>query len=210
MEVALNQEPHKQELQHLKNGDESRFEIAVNSPKVKNAPVDDLKDVLRLVMLKVGVRANNLPTDEEKAVLLSHIISEYGNHTGKEILLAFDMAITGKLDLALNDVKCYENFTCLYFSQIMNAYREWASVAYRQIIKEDPIEQVIYTDEEMRNFKRSQTELAYQRLLSGNMNFIPKELMTEILTHDGLLKGQLDDFLVNALNSGVKNLYKKC
>lgn len=73
-----------------------------------------------------------------------------------------------------------------------------------------PAEQIIYSEENNRNWQRKMTEEAFQRLLSGNMDYLPKVLMTEILTYDGLLKGQLDDFLVNALNSGVKNLYKKC
>lgn len=75
-------------------------------------------------MLKVGLRATNLPSSEEKAVLLSHAISNYGNHTVSEIRLAFEMAIAGKLGV---DPNCYENFSCMYFSTIMNAYRSWAS-----------------------------------------------------------------------------------
>jgi hypothetical protein len=196
-------------LKPLKNGDEEKFEIALNSEKVKDCTLESLKEILRLIMMKVGVRGNNLPTDEEKAVLLSHIVSEYGNHTHQEILLAFDMAITGKLDI---DAKCYENFTCLYFSQILNAYRVWASVTYKQKIAvlQPPPPQIIYTDEENIQYFREVTEGVYQSLLKGIMNYLPKRLMTEILTYDGLLKNEdIDIFLARMINSGVKKLYEK-
>lgn len=75
-------------------------------------------------MVKIGLRANNWPTDEEKLLLQQHIVRFYGNHTLDEIRLAFDMAITGRLDVQAN---CYENFSCLYFSTIMNAYRQWVA-----------------------------------------------------------------------------------
>jgi len=83
-------------------------------------------------MLKVGLRANNWPAEEETAILVFHIIENYGGHTHEEIKLAFDMAITGKLYEERNgkeqvlDANCYENFSCLYVSRIMNAYRGWA------------------------------------------------------------------------------------
>lgn len=111
-------------MKPLKNGDEDLFLQSLADTKIKNAPVSDLEAVLRLSMLKVGLRATNLPSAEEKAVLLSHAISNYGNHTVSEIRLAFEMAIAGKLGV---DPNCYENFSCMYFSSIMNAFRSWAS-----------------------------------------------------------------------------------
>lgn len=87
-------------------------------------------------MVKVGLRANNFPNEDEKQLLLAHIITEYGNHTPKEIQLAFDMAIAGKL--GLKEVSCYENFSCLYFSNVMNAYREWAKETYKLLKKDQP------------------------------------------------------------------------
>jgi hypothetical protein len=112
----------------LRTGDD--FEVALNNPKILNTSFERIKEVLRLVMVKIGLRANNWPADEEKAVLLKHILHEYAGHTPEEILLAFDMAIAGKLEVEVN---CYENFSCLYFSNIMNAYREWAKEQHKQI-----------------------------------------------------------------------------
>ncbi len=88
-------------------------------------------DVLRYVMVKIGLRAQNWPSPEETGLLIHHIMTNYGGHTAAEIQLAFDMAVTGKLECEVN---CFENFSCLYFSGIMNAYRKWASqqAAYEQ------------------------------------------------------------------------------
>lgn len=109
--------------QPLKSGEE-RFLQSRESVTIEKSNVEALKQALRASMLKVGVRAANLPSDEEKAILIAHINLNYGKHTIEEITLAFDLAISGKLDVEVN---CYENFSCLYFSNIMNAYRVWAN-----------------------------------------------------------------------------------
>ncbi len=133
------------------SGEENKFIKALDSNTINKSTVEELKQVLRLVMVKVGLRANNFPTDGEKEVLLEHIIIQYGNHTPEEIKLAFDMAIIGKLDIEEKDVIAYENFSCLYFSKIMNAYRKWARETHSQLKKDYPKmieEKIILTDEE--------------------------------------------------------------
>lgn len=59
-------------------------------------------------------------------------------HTPEEFILAFDMAITGKLELDRNDVKVFENFSVEYFCKIINAYRVWSTRADREIEKKLP------------------------------------------------------------------------
>ena len=106
-------------------------------------------------MVKVGLRGSNFPDGAEKALLLAHVNLNYGNHTPEEIRLAFDLALSAKLGLDISDVKCYESFSCLYFSTIMNAYRAWAAQVDRQ--KPEP---KIYTEEE-----KEQIEKEYQEFL---------------------------------------------
>lgn len=132
MELAVK----SSELQRheSKPSSDGRFLAAIQSTKI--AAVSDLepiKSALKYCMALVGVRSQNLPDGEEKAVLLNHIIQNYGGHTPDEIRLAFEMAVSGKLGLPLDEVKCYENFSCLYFSTIMNAYREWAKQEYQHV-----------------------------------------------------------------------------
>jgi hypothetical protein len=96
---------------------------AQSTQNIRTRSEEDLKQVLRMAMLMVGLRGANMPTDEEKYVLLAFIKSNYGNQTPEEIAIAFEYAVAGKLN---TDCKCYENFSCEYFGRIMNAYIEYA------------------------------------------------------------------------------------
>ena len=89
--------------------------------------------MLRYAMVLVGLRGNNMPTEEEKFVLLNFIRSNFGNQTPEEIKLAFELAVSGKLEI---DAKCYENFSCEYFGRIMKAYIEYARQETITIVKE--------------------------------------------------------------------------
>ncbi len=86
-------------------------------------------------MMKLGIRGHNLPSNEERMVLLEHLCKAYGNHTLEEVKLAFDMAMIGKLD---GDFKCYENFSCDYVSLVMKAYRAWSKEEFKQLPSPPP------------------------------------------------------------------------
>lgn len=115
-------------------------------------------------MVKIGLRGDNFPTGPEKVLLLNHIYQNYGNHTPEEIRLAFDLALSAKLGLDTSDVKCYENFSCAYFSNIMNAYRAWASQVDRQKEKEAKPAEIQKTAEEI-----EQIEKEYQEFLKTDL-----------------------------------------
>lgn len=119
------------------------FVIAMNGDRIANAPVSDFKGVIRLVLLKLGVRHQNWPEDEEKGLIIAHIKKEFGTHTLKEFVLAFDLAMGRKLEIPEDKVSCYENFSCAYISQVMVAYRKWAAQTHNQLLAESkpkPIE----------------------------------------------------------------------
>lgn len=109
---------------------EQSFISALQSPKIISASFEQMMQVLMKVIMKVGVRANNLPDELERSVLIEHILKNFGGNTLKEIELAFDMAISCKLDVEAN---CFENFSCIYFSKIMTAYRSWAIQEYKYV-----------------------------------------------------------------------------
>ena len=109
-------------------GEELQLHKAVDTPKIRYVHEETIKQALRAIMVKVGLRAANMPDEAEKRILLAFIVENYGNHTVDELNLAFNMAISGRLGV---DAKCYENFSCLYFSEIMNAYRLWAKEAIK-------------------------------------------------------------------------------
>lgn len=106
-----------------KTGDEDVFQVAVTGQKIIRSSIDEIKLALKYAMVKVGLRGANWPNEDETRLLLQHIILHYGTHTVDEIRLAFDMAIIGRLDV---DPNCFENFSCMYLSGILNAYRKWA------------------------------------------------------------------------------------
>lgn len=139
-----------QEMKHYEIGKGTANLIinAQSKQNIRNRSEDELKQVLRLAMLMVGLRGSNLPTDEEKFVLLAFIKSNYGNQTPEEIAIAFEMAVAGKLN---TDCKCYENFSCEYFGRIMNAYIEYARQETKNV-KRPEIEVVkpVPTDAELK------------------------------------------------------------
>jgi hypothetical protein len=120
-----NSELQQQEWKPLKIGNASANIIlqAQSTQSLRVRHEEDLKQVLRYAMVLVGLRGNNMPTEEEKFVLLNFIRSNFGNQTPEEIKLAFDWAVSGKLNV---DAKCYENFSCEYFGRIMKAYIDYA------------------------------------------------------------------------------------
>lgn len=120
-----------QESKQPRTSEETQLEKAIQAPRLCNSPLEELKQALRYAFIMVGLRAQNFPVDEEKAVLMEYIIENYGGHTAEEVKLAFKMAIQGKLKIDPKDVKCYENFSVLYFTTIMEAYRAWSTEQVR-------------------------------------------------------------------------------
>lgn len=125
------------------------------------------------------MRANNLPGPEEGAILYHHIVTYYGGHSVGELKLAFDMAISGQLDLDDKEVNPYESFDCRYVSKILNSYRVWA----RQVVKQ-------HTEKELpqlpatgtRTDWRQEVQTALESFLSGNLNFrlCPAEMYDQV------------------------------
>lgn len=176
----------RQELRPCVTGEENSLAIAIREPKIIDCDIEDISKALKFVMLKIGLREKNMPAKLEKEVLINHIIKNFGQHTCGEIKLAFDMAMDNQLDI--EDPKHYENFSCMYFSEIMNAYRKWSKDAYRVLEKEmiKPV-QKIYTDVEILNLRRQEIETAFQAMKRGKMPII-FPYWYDVLKQDGLIK----------------------
>ena len=152
------------------NGEVQKFQTALTDQRICNlTDVEPLKQALRYAMVLVGIKANNVPNDREKSVLLQFIVNNYGGHTPSEIRLAFDLAIAGELDV--EDVKCYENFSPLYFASIMNAYRKWARPKHGEI---KPMEKELTSDEKL------DIDLQYAAYLQKQVNKWPRKYPSNI------------------------------
>lgn len=140
----------RQDLKPLEIGKSTQALIkqAQSQQTLRVRDEQDIKQVLRMAMLMVGLRGSNMPTDEEKFVLLNFVRNSFGNQTPEEILIAFEMAVAGKLEV---DSKCYENFSCEYFGRIMKAYIDWARNEMRTAKVDEPeIEKPIPSDAELK------------------------------------------------------------
>jgi len=121
-----------------KTSEQVKFELAISKPRIINEPIETLKESLRQIFFLVGLRAEQIPADEEKGFLIQYIAENYGGHTADEVTLAFKMAIQGALKIDYKDVKCYGIFSPMYFTTIMDAYRDWAREQIKLLPK--PIE----------------------------------------------------------------------
>jgi hypothetical protein len=197
------------ELRKQASGDESKLAIALFSPLIKDAPVDQIKEVLRLVMVKIGLRAQNWPNDLEKVILIQHIQENFGGNALDEIKLAFDMAISGKLDIEPKEVSCYENFSCLYFSKIMSCYREWSADAIYSVPTMPP-EQRIFSQQELDDGYREDAERLYQMLKRG-FSLKNPEAVKDILVKDKLMSEgmMVINFFFQKMDNGATNIYTK-
>ncbi len=141
MTEKQNLELQKQESNVLQTG-EKRFLQAQLATKNCDADHERIAEALRLVMVKIGLRAANWPSAMEKVILIEHIVTNFPNNTVDEIKIAFDWAIDERLNLGIDGYNCYENFSCAYFSRIMKAYNKLASVVkkpeQRQLIEYKP------------------------------------------------------------------------
>jgi hypothetical protein len=144
-----NSELAKPEWLPLKSGNSEANLIlqAQSTQSLRLRHEEDIKQVLRYSMLLVGLRGNNMPSEEEKFVLLNFIRSNFGNQTPEEIKLAFEWAVAGKFEI---DVKCYENFSCEYFGRIMKAYIDMSRNETKTVRKEPEILSPPPTDDQIK------------------------------------------------------------
>lgn len=137
--------------------------------KIVDESIENLNDLFRFCFLMVGLRERNFPNELESLFIHQYLRENYGGHTIAEIKLAFKMAVKGELDLEPDEVKCYENFSVLYLSQVINSYRRWASQEYFQIekfIPPDPNEIKLLEDKRVEVHWGFLIEKSYQHFLS--------------------------------------------
>lgn len=106
-------------------------EAATQDTQIQNLVDDEsIRQSLRYVFALIGLKAENLPTDIQKVVLLEFIQTELKHFTPEEIKLAFRMAVAGELNV---EISHFQNFNAMYLSNVMNAYKEKRGAALTEM-----------------------------------------------------------------------------
>ena len=163
-----------------------------------NDPNDKIKIALKYIFGLTGLKAENLPNDEQKMILIEFIRSEFKNWTCDEFVNAFRLLVAGHLDF---DGNHYQNFNAMYFSNVMAAYKAKKIDVLKYIQQPEPVKQ-IGPDEK----RQMQIEFIKECILkpfqyykkTGKLTFgiTPIKIVYEYLT---------DDFKVLNLSLSEKN-----
>ena len=144
---------------------------ALGGLKIKDATDKELSERFTLIYWMIGLRPQHFPTPEQDKFLFSYIRDNFGSRTTTELILAFDRAINGVLDI--DDVKCYDQFTLEYFCRIFNAYRKWVFNLSKEIQKPQEYKSLPMaetTEQEMRE------DIEYYLKSDLNIKLIPPYL----------------------------------
>jgi hypothetical protein len=134
--ITENLELQPQESQQLAPSNNT-FQQAITQKRI-NQDLDGLTDALKYAMALVGIRGQNAPTQAEFDFLKFYLVNNFGSHTAAEIRLAFDLAVSNRLELGESGATCYENFSCEYVGRIMSAYRKWAEIQHKDLPNNPP------------------------------------------------------------------------
>ena len=184
------------------------LQLAIQSKAIGQCEFQEIQKPLAYCMMLVGIKAANIPQQEDASFLIGQIKKNFAGNRLSEIQLAFDLAVNGQLDIEDKEINAYQDFTFIYFSRVFNSYRRWAAVEYKQI--EDKPQQKIYTTEQLENIQRLDVEAFYQRCRKGITP--PKELpeyYKTILVKDGVMAEHhnLEDYFALMLGKGQENIY---
>lgn len=146
------------------------------------------------IFLLIGLRKSQFPAPEEDIFNVAFIKKNFGHKTTTEVIEAFELAVTGKIDV---DVKHYDQFTLPYFCKIMDAYRIYNN---ERILATPPpkFKEIAYqmTDEERLN------EIEEWKNKSYDFKILPLYLYDWILKYD--LNAITDDLKADYYNRAVK------
>jgi len=176
--------------------------------QIKNA--DELLEQVIAILKRVHVITGwNLPNSEsymndlaEEFVIM--VRDSFPTMNGNQIIDAFRKHGVGVTDWG-------KNMNLTLMAQVMGKY--YYDVEQLSIIEEknnSKVEQVIYTDEEIKNQRRGHLEMAYQVLRRGKMPII-FPYYAEVLVTDGFIEKpeDMDQFFSDCLGKGIENLYVK-
>lgn len=151
-----------------------------------NDPNDKIKIALKYIFGLTGLKAENLPNDEQKLILIEFIRSEFKNWTCDEFVNAFRLLVAGHLDF---DGNHYQNFNAMYFSNVMAAYKAKKIDILKMIQQPEPIKQIDPAERRQYRIEFIQDGILKPYLFfkkTGKLTFgiTPIKIIYEYLTED--------------------------
>jgi hypothetical protein len=169
---------------------ESALQNALLSPRLANATTQAILAIMAKGMVILGIKGDRSPSPELMQLMIDECKNFHGGLTVAELNLAFEMAARGSLDF---DVNTYQNFSMLYFNQMLSAYKKWASQAIRAMPDMEnakpEFSHYIYERKSI-NQHRADIQSGYTHFLEGilpSRNYIPYEWY-QILCDDGFIE----------------------
>lgn len=137
------------------------FWEAKKSQKMKDANTQSILSIIDKGMLILGIKGNNLPSIQEKTLMINELVNHYINLTLGELDLAFTLAVRGQLDM---QVETYQNFSVLYLNRLISSYTRWAA---EYAFKQKPVEESKWQPREVLDEEKIETALdSYIKLKS--------------------------------------------
>lgn len=171
--------------------------IALNGKKVCICTEDEIKSKLTLIYSLVGLRPQHYPTGQEKIDLHNYIVLKFGQKTLSELVLAFDLAISGELELTRDEVKVYDQFTIAYIAIIMASYKKWLININKSI---EPSKCLLVED------KKELTKEDWESWMIDVKNY--KVELIPVILYDYLVKESLVNYTIDEKNEFLKQAIK--
>jgi len=114
-------------MQFVTSNGREIISTASEGVQMRNLTEDEpIKQAFRYIFTLIGLKAENIPSDLQKAVLINYVRTELGSFTPDELCLAFRLAVSKRLDVEINH---FQNFNAIYLSEVLEAYRRQRSAA---------------------------------------------------------------------------------
>lgn len=134
------------------------------SKLIRNIQSDEpIKQVLRYVFTLIGLKAENIPNEIQKSVLISYIQNDLKHFSVDDIRIAFHLLLKNELDCEPNH---FQNFSAMYLSQVMNSYQKQRRNVIAEFNK-------LKEQEEM----KQQDELSPEELIARKTRFLQNSII---------------------------------
>lgn len=165
---------------------------AYHTTRIRQIESDEpIKQVLRYVFTLLGIRAENIPNELQKSVLINYIKNDLKQYSVDDIKIAFHLLLKNELECESNH---YQSFSALYLSNVMNAYNKHRIEVIREFqkqqneMKQQQIENELSEHEKLERHQRFVRNCIIQPfkfyLKTGEITFglIPCSVIYESLT----------------------------